>query len=132
MDELLSYMLRPGVLTIAMVAYISTMLLRRVVETALPGMKKLAGEMDHAKMYASKGAVWWNEVVLYALPVLIAGGLGLVDSGFLHGPVETPGARVMFSCGIGWFSGMIYKAIRKGLGGKLGATPSEPPPPSST
>jgi hypothetical protein len=133
MDELLSYLLRPGVLTIAMVSYIATMLLRRVVETARPDLKKLAGEMDNAKMYGSRAAVWWNEVILYALPVLIAGTLGLLPSDFLHGPIPSTEARVMFSCGVGWFSGMIYKALRKGLGGKLSASAgSEPPGPPST
>lgn len=115
-----SYFARPGVLTIAVSVYVLVLGIRKFVEMVWPTLRKTAGEMAPAPMYASKAGMWWNEVVLHVLPVVIGGLFGLIHSSFLQGPLDKWGDAVMFDCGIGWFSGTLYKGVMKALSSKLG------------
>jgi len=121
---------RPGTLVLAVAIYAITHIFRRVVETARPDFKKKASEMDNAAMYGSKTAMWWNEVVLYALPVLAGAGFAFWPSIFLFGDLPTKD-RALLACGVGWFSGTVYKGVKKALMAKAGITEpaggSEPP-----
>jgi len=119
MDDLMKMIFRPGTLVLAIAIYASTHIFRRIVETARPGLKRQATEMDKAAMYGSKMAMWWNEVVLYAMPVVAGAGFAFWPSMFLFGDLATKD-RVMLACGVGWFSGTVYKAIRKALMAKAG------------
>lgn len=130
MDELLQMIFRPGTLVLAVAIYASTHIFRRIVETAKPTLKRQATELEKAAMYSGKAAMWWNEVILYALPVLAGVAFAFVPSVFLFGELDTKD-RVMLACGVGWFSGTVYKAIRKALLAKAGLpadkTDSVPP-----
>jgi len=120
MDDLMKMIFRPGTLVLAIAIYASTHIFRRIVETARPGLKRQATEMDKAAMYGSKMAMWWNEVVLYAMPVIAGAGFAFWPSEFLFGAELATKDRAMLACGVGWFSGTVYKAIRKALMAKAG------------
>lgn len=130
MEELIRTIFKPGLLALAIAIYAVTHVVRRIVETARPGLKKKASEMDNAAMYGSRLALWWNEVVLYAMPVLAGAGSGLFQSAFIFGDLSQKD-RILVGCGVGWFSGVIYKIFRKILASKAGipeSKNSEPPP----
>jgi len=130
MEELLQAILKPGLLALAVAIYAVTHVARRVVETASPGLKKKASEMDKAAMYGSRLALWWNEVVLYAMPVIVGAGSGFYKSAFIFGALDQKD-RILVGCGVGWFSGTLYKIARKLLASKAGipeSKNSEPPP----
>jgi hypothetical protein len=120
MDDFMNYMVRPGVLVIAVFIYLVVWTIRKSLESIWPSLRKQAGELAAAPMYTSRTAVIWNELGLHILPVLIGGLVGLIHSEFLHGPLQLWGDRVMFDCGIGWFSGTLYKGVSKMLSAKLG------------
>lgn len=120
MDDLLGMIFRPGTLVLAVVIYASTHILRRVVETARPDLRRQATEMDKAAMYGSRLAMWWNEVVLYTLPVIVGALFAMKPSPFLFGEELPTKDRALLACGVGWFSGTVYKAIRKALLAKAG------------
>jgi hypothetical protein len=132
MDELITMIFRPGTLVLAVAIYAATHIIRRVVETAKPDLKRKASEMDKAAMYGNKLALWWNEVVLYAMPVVLGGLSGrYLPSEFLFGEL-TGKDRILLACGVGWFSTMVHKAVRKALASKAGipdkGSESDPPP----
>lgn len=132
LDEITKYVFRPGTFAVAVAVVIITFFIKKIVETAWPKMKKQAHEMDDKSMYLSKVALWWNEVVLYAIPVVAGGCFGFSKSEFLSGDIDTVGARVMFQAGVGWFSAFLYKILRKVIQQKTGVdiqpNTSTPPP----
>jgi hypothetical protein len=136
MEEFSNYVLRPGVITLAVAVVIATFFIKRVVELRWPSLKKTASEMEAAVMYASKAGMWWREVVLYAIPVLLGASASLMDSEFIHGPITGLGNRAMFCSGIGWSSGFLYKIARKVILQKTGvditSTSIAPSPPEDT
>lgn len=121
MDDFINYFMRPGVLIIALIVYVIVLMLRTVVEAIFPVLKKAAGSMSAAPMYTTKRAMWWNEVGLHILPPIIGGIFGFIHSSFLQGPLFSWDA-VMFDCGVGWFSGTLYKGVMQSLSAKLGVS----------
>ena len=130
-SELISLVLRPGTFAIAVAVVILTFFTKRIVEIALPQWKAKkvlsdtpsadSKEMMKAHTYSTKPALWWNEVILYAVPVTFGALLGLMDSKFMHGSANGElGARIMWSSGVGWFSSFFYKVLRKVLLQKTG------------
>jgi hypothetical protein len=51
----------------ATACYVLTFITRRIVETAHPDWKKQHDENDKKVTYSSKGARWWNGVILYTI-----------------------------------------------------------------
>lgn len=120
MDGILEHLMRPGTLVVAVAVVILTFFTKKVSETAWPSLKKRATEMEAAPMYMTMFAMWWNEVILYAIPVVFGAAFGLVRSEFLHGTIVDLGGRLAFCAGTGWFSGLLYKGVRKAIMQKTG------------
>jgi hypothetical protein len=123
------------VVTLSVMVVILTFFTKKVVELAYPAAKKQkqVGDiarpsegtyLDSAKpgkavvsvsTYSNSFARWWNEVILYAIPVVWGALAALVggSSEWLFPGFDTVGVKVMFGCGAGWFSSFFYKIIRK-------------------
>jgi hypothetical protein len=116
MDDALNHLMSIGAVMLAMVSVIGTFLIRRIVETASPGLRKLTDANDPGLTYGSTGARWWNEVALYALPPAVGGLISLSNIPYIFGDlgIETTGGRVIFGIVTGFFSGFLYKVFRKG------------------
>jgi len=123
-------------LMFASFCWISTFMIRRVVETQWPTLKKASDVNDLTKLtYLTPMAMWWNEVILYALPVVI-GILGaLLAKATLPKEIQAWQSRVLFGCVIGFMSGFLYKIfirIIRGVASKVAGVTidgSVPPPP---
>jgi hypothetical protein len=68
-DPLVSSLLSARSLELALCVAILVFLVRRTVETAFPSLKKAASETSPGRLYSSHAAAWWNQVILYVLPV---------------------------------------------------------------
>ena len=140
MDEAVNHLLSLGALMLGLVSFIGTFLVRRVAETAFPGLRKRSDANEPGLTYGSTGSRWWNEVVLYALPAIVGALIGLSNIPYIFGGmhIDTVGGRVMFGIVMGFFSGFTYKVFAKGArrvtgvdllpdrGGSL-PPPSDPP-----
>lgn len=113
MEEITSQILRPGTFAVAVAVVILTFFIRRVVETVRPDLKKQADANDKEVTYLTKLAMWWNTVILYAIPVLLGAAAGCINSDFLHGDIKDFGGRLLFQAGVGWFASFMYKILRK-------------------
>lgn len=122
MDQLKAQFWQLGTLYLAAIVVIVTFFIRRVVEEALPWLKKVADESDPKPIYKNKLSEWWNAVILYLLPVATgATGAACFPSYFASGKAaESTGNAIMFGMVIGWCSSFLYKVIRKGLKKKTG------------
>jgi hypothetical protein len=131
LQDLTSLILRPGTFAISVAVVILTFFAKRIVELALPQWKATTvltdtpspdpKELLKAHTYKSRPAMWWNEVILYAIPVTFGALIGLMRSEFLHGPANAElGARIMWSAGVGWFSSFFYTILRRVLLQKTG------------
>jgi hypothetical protein len=116
MDEALNHFLSVGALMLGMVSFIGTFLIRKIVETAAPGLRKLSDANAPGLTYGTTGARWWNEVVLYALPPIVGGLISLANIPYIFAGlgIETLSGRVIFGVVTGFFSGFVYKVFRKG------------------
>lgn len=122
-----------GTLILGLSVYIATFFVRRIVETAFPHLKKLADANSPSKTYANAWARWWNEVVLYGIPVVFGCLASLTKSEFLFGPVVGTFPQFLFGGAVAWFSSYVYKGVKKAVqlrAGESGNTPSSIPPPS--
>ncbi len=115
MEEITSQVLRPGTFAIAVAVVIATFFIRRIVEILLPRLK----HKDDVS-YETKAQMWWNSVILYAIPVLLGCAAAAVKSEWLFGDIDKVGAKVMFGGGVGWFSSFLYKIFRKVILQKTG------------
>lgn len=116
MDSAISQFLTIGTAIIAVVVIIVGFFAQRLVEIQWPALKKTANELDHKPMYKSKIALYWNEVLLYALPVVIGANIGwLVKDPYIFGDIKTTMGRVFYAAVVGWFADFIYTAIQKAL-----------------
>lgn len=121
MEEILSQVLRPGTFAIAVAIVIATFFTKRIAELAYPKLRTsskgvIVGsdkEVVRETTYPNKLSMWWNEVVLYAIPVLFGALFALSKSDFLYGGIDSFGGKVLFSAGVGWFSSFFYKIFRK-------------------
>lgn len=119
MEQILAQVLRPGTFVVAVAVVIATFFIKRIAELTHPKLKKTkqvggeGKEVIRATAYANKLSLWWNEVILYAIPVLVGALFALSSSEFLFGDIDTVGGKAMFSAGVGWFSGFFYKIFRK-------------------
>lgn len=115
MDQAIMEFLNRGTFILAVLVVILNFFIRRTVELLHPDFKPLAGTMDKKAMYSNRAAMWWNEIGLYALPVLIGANLGLVKGlAFLFdASIKTTSGRVFFAGIVGWFADFLYEVIQK-------------------
>jgi hypothetical protein len=137
MDNALDQLLTFGTMVFAVSIVIVTFFVRRIVETAWPVLRKQADENDPAITYSSSAARWYQTVVLYAIPVVAGGLIGLIKIPyFFPETVQTAGGRLFFGGVVGWFSSAVYKVVKRMLakrgvdlpGGSLAPSPVPPPP----
>ena len=142
MDEAVSHLLSTGAMILGMLTFIGTFLLRRIVETAVPSAKKKADANEAGITYMTGFSRWWNEVILYALPAIVGACIGIANIEMIFTEVgfNSLSGRVVFGGVVGFFSGFIYKVVRKILkkttgvdfaperGGSIAASAPPPPP----
>jgi hypothetical protein len=120
---------RPGTYVLAVVIFIVTEFIRRVVFVIKPTWKKQA---PPAKPYATRMAMIWHTLILYAIPVLLGGLSGLiVTSDFVFGEVQADG-RVLLGILIGFLSGYLVKVVKKVIAAKTGVDFEKLSPASAT
>jgi hypothetical protein len=114
MDEALTNFVGWHTLIFGLACWILTFFTRRVVETAVPSLKKAADANQEGKTYKTTFARWWNEAVLYSIPVLW-GGLSASLATMYPFPagITSFSARLFFGIVVGFFSGFIYKILKK-------------------
>jgi len=86
--------------------YVVTLLIRKVVETAQPHLKK--------KPYVTVFSSWWNQVILYAIPITTGAILACSLKGTSVVPSEVdsfPGA-LMYGVVLGSLSSILYKVLK--------------------
>jgi hypothetical protein len=111
---------------IALVAYICTAVTRRIVETRWPGLKKQADELSASVTYGSNFAKWYQQVILYLMPLVYGGAAG-VCAKFYPWPsgVHNWVSRMVLGIICGFFSGYAYKLIARLIGQKVGLDVSQ-------
>lgn len=116
MDEAIAQLMSLGTIVLGVSVYIGVALIRRLVETQWPGLKQKAPEDDKEVTYGSVGARWYNKVVLYFLPPVLGGVVGLFEVPFIFGETITSmGGRIFFGIVVGWFSSLLYKVLTGGI-----------------
>lgn len=113
MDEALTNFIGWHTLIFGLACWILTFFTRRITETAVPTLKKAVDANKEGVTYKTTFARWWNEVILYGLPVFW-GGLSatLARYPFPEAPLSFS-ARLFFGIVVGFFSGFIYKVLKK-------------------
>jgi len=141
MDAVISQFLSKGTVILAVVVVMIGFFVKRSVEMVWPQLRPVANEMDHKSMYTCKAALWWNQIGLYALPVVIGSCLGTINSTFLFGDLTSARDRVLYSAVVGWFSDFLYEVFQKAVLKSTGVSlpnpdeavasvhPIAPPPP---
>jgi len=131
MDQLFEQLLSRETIYLAFVVVIGTFFVRRIVETAVPSCKdKANGKLGSE--YKTKFGLWWNSVLLYAIPVAIGSLVAVLAFGsdYLPDDLKTRPGAGMWGGVIGWCSSFIYKVVRKFLKKKTGVDltpgPAEP------
>ncbi len=117
MDGVVSQFLSKGTAIIAIVVVIAGFFIKRIVEMVWPNLRPVANEMSSKPMYKNKASLWWNQIGLYALPVLIGMLFGfLVKEEFLFGSdIKTTSGRVFYAGCVGWFADFLYEVVQKAL-----------------
>jgi hypothetical protein len=117
MDGVVSQFLSKGTAIIAIVVVICGFFTKRTVEMIWPNLRPIANEMAHKPMYKTKASLWWNQIGLYALPVVLGAMIGVVaKEEFLYGPdIKTTSGRVFYAACVGWFADFLYEVVQKAL-----------------
>lgn len=117
--DILALMTRSGTYVLAIAVFVLTFFTRKVVELVWPSLKKQSDANSLNITYLTTMSRWWNEVILYALPVVYGALSAVLRSVFIFDGIDG-GAKVMYGCGVGWFSGFLYKALKKVVASKVG------------
>lgn len=114
MENALTNFLGWHTLIFGLMCWILTFLTRRIVETAMPHLKKSADANHGDITYKTTFARWWGEVILYILPVAW-GSLAASVATMYPFPegLTSLSARLFFGIVVGFFSGFIYKVTKK-------------------
>lgn len=116
--DILDLLTRSGTYVLAVAVFVLTFFTRKVVELVWPSLKKQADANSASLSYLTPLSRWWNEVILYALPVVFGALFAMSESEFLFEGIDG-GAKVLYGCGVGWFSGFLYKALKKAVASKV-------------
>lgn len=131
--DIIVLLTRSGTYVLAAAIFALVVMTRRLVETAWPSLAKKADENSPAMTYASAASRWWNVVVLFNLPVVLGGAIGLfMQSEFFFGDIAERSARMTLGGVIGWFSSFLYNLLRRVIKQKMGldVSPGEAVPDS--
>ncbi len=122
MDQAISQFFTAGTAILALSIVIVTFFIRRIVETAVPSVKKQADENHPTPTYKTGFARWWNSVILYSIPVLVGSTIGFFNVSYLFNieGMDTAGSRIFFGGVVGWMSSYLYKILRLTLKKKTG------------
>lgn len=114
MDDALTNFIGWHTLIFGLACWILTFFTRKIVETAVPTLKKVSDANGEGVTYKTTFARWWNEVILYALPVAW-GSLSATLATMYPFPagLTSFSARLFFGIVVGFFSGFIYKILKK-------------------
>jgi hypothetical protein len=119
MDSALNQLLNLGTMVFAVSIVIATFFIRRVVETQWPALRKKADENAPSITYSTRLARWYQQVILYGIPVFVGGLLGLLKiTYFFPESVQTAVGRIFYGGVVGWFSSAIYKVVKRVLASK--------------
>jgi len=127
MDDLLKNLSIPGTLSLAVMVVIAVFFTRRTIELLLPHLKQ-------KNPYVTKFAQWYNQIILYAIPLAYGALFAIIPSKFLFGDVEGYLSKLFAACTVAWFSGFLYKILKKvilrhyDVNVKLPDSPVELPP----
>jgi hypothetical protein len=126
--DILQLLTRPGTYVLGIAVYVFTFFTRRIVQMCWPSLEKQADANAPGLTYLTSMSRWWNEVILYAIPVVYGGCASTSSSNFLFEGIDG-GAKLMYGAGVGWFSSFLYKTIKKAMSNKVGVltSPSSPP-----
>lgn len=125
MDQAVKQLFTWGSLYLAVAVVITTFFVRRIVETAWPSVKKKADENAPEPTFETKFARWWNQVILYAIPV-IGGAVLAVVARAAHWTLlapDTTGGSAIYGGIVGWFSSFLYQVFRRTLKKETGIDP---------
>lgn len=118
--DIVGLLTRPGTYVLGLFVFILTFFTRKVIEGINPSLKKAADENSPKFTYLTTAARWWNEVVLYALPVVYGMASALLKSDFFFADIGDRGGKIAFGGVVGWFASFLYKLLRKVIKQKLG------------
>lgn len=127
--DIIVLLTRSGTYVLAVAVFAIVMMLRRFIETAAPSLKKKADENAPEPTYATSMARWWNQVILFNMPVAVGGLFGLfIQSEFFFGDIAERSVRMTLGGVIGWFSSFLYNLLRRAIKQKMGLdiSPSDP------
>lgn len=127
--DILELLTRSGTYVLAVSVFVATFFTRRGVEILWPSLKKQADANAPAVTYPTPMSRWWNEVILYAIPVVFGVLASFSNSSFLFENMDGT-ARALFGGGVGWFSSFLYKMVKRGIKQKMGDSKSDPEPKS--
>jgi hypothetical protein len=114
MDEAITQLLNIGTAVFAVAIVVVTFFIRRGIETAWPSLRKKADENAPNVSYSTTASRWYQQVLLYAIPVVVGVGLGLLDVPLLvPEDLRTLGGRIFYGMVSGWFSSATYKVIKR-------------------
>ena len=138
MQSFVDHLMSPATAYLTVMVIIGTFFARRIIETALPDLKKLADANDPEPTYKTTFSRWWNEVILYALAPGLGALSGLMEITLIHGDGDASigpmSSRVVYGVVIGWFSSFLYKLLKKLAKKTTGVdlpSASSPPPPAA-
>lgn len=115
MDDALTQLLHQGTLVYMVCVIIITFGIRRLVQTAVPSVKKRAAVNEEGVTYTTTFSRYYNELILYILPPAVGALIGVFDIPYLHGdsgPATLLG-RVMSGIFVGGMAAMAYKLCKK-------------------
>lgn len=130
MDHLTQLLLRPGSIALVVMTVALTFIVRRTVEAAWPALRKrekrtkldVGSAETRVVGYSTTAARWWNEVVLYVLPLLCGFLWSLLESEFLFTKTLDYAGKLFFAMSLAWMSGLLYKAFKKTVPRIFGVT----------
>lgn len=113
MDQVIAGLLSYHTVILMVAVYIVTFIVRRSVEAAFPFAKKASKETAPSRSYLTLFAVWWNQVLLYLIPVVVGIGLAFIPEFRAAG--LGLGGTAIYGLLVGWFSSFMYKIFWKTL-----------------
>jgi hypothetical protein len=124
MDDhtIISLLQEPGLYTLGVAIFILTFFTRKLVEMLVPIWKKLADANAPSLTYKTTMARWWNEVLLYALPVVMGVLISFIPMTEWLYAGATGMAKMFVGMNAGWFSGFIYKTIKRAIQSRVGVS----------
>lgn len=124
---------------LGVVCYFLTLITRRIVETAWPSVRSSVIPSEEAvkgtelkdertvgatEIFHTAFARWWNQVILYVLPVFY-GAVGMLlirGSKFYPEPFRHWVVCIFVGSACGFFSGLMVKVLKKIFLDKMGIT----------